>query len=390
MPASLPARNKRGTIGLEEYKGYYRLRLPRDLFDGKQRYLNTGVVVSTETRRSALALLKRLELDILEDKFDYSLSKYRDRKYLSVVVPNPEPKAPTLREIFSQYAAWRRPQIAETTYNIGLGSRYPNIIKCLPTTRLDEAPKIRDWLLKNRSTSTAKQALVQFNAACEWAVRSQILEDNPFKGITIGIRVTHQNEADPFTREEIATILEAFENNVHHRYYLPYVRFLFLTGCRTGEAVGLRWGSVANDFSSVTFKESISRGIHKPSTKTSKPRRFPCGDSLRRLLREHKPGNAIATDLVFPNVEGSAINTATFLHNTWKGHKNSQGIVTKLAEDGLIERYRKLYSTRATFITLALESGTSVAQVSRWVGCSSEVIHRHYYGVVEKYQPPEI
>ena len=73
-----------------------------------------------------------------------------------------------------------------------------------------------------------------------------------------------QSKAPPpvaFTVEERDRIIAAFVNDsrpgTDYRHYAPFVKFLFWTGCRPCEAIGLRWGSVLPDCSRVHFHESI-------------------------------------------------------------------------------------------------------------------------------------
>jgi hypothetical protein len=41
-------------------------------------------------------------------------------------------------------------------------------------------------------------------------------------------------------------------------YYAPFVKFLLMTGCRTGEAVGLKWKHISADCKMINFCESVS------------------------------------------------------------------------------------------------------------------------------------
>ena len=108
-------------------------------------------------------------------------------------------------------------------------------------------------------------------------------------------------------------------------------------------------------------------------------RKFPCNNSLRALLQSIKPKNATPESLVFPSPEGRHIDLNNFRNRTWK----------KVLK-GLSIEYRKLYQTRHTFITLALETGNLDAKdVARLVGNSPEVIYRHYAGNKRELFVPE-
>jgi hypothetical protein len=205
---------------------------------------------------------------------------------------------------------------------------------------------------------------------------------------------------DPFTREEMNRIIEAYETHHGYSYFAPFVRFLFLTGCRTGEAVALRWKNVTEKF--IIFCENIAvvRGkhIYLNSTKTGKDREFPRNkdSDLDKLLKQLKPETVNPDDFVFQQPGGGHINRRIFSYS-WYGSKSKYknrshffpGIVSKLASkteaEGGIDHYRCPYSTRHTFITLALEKNKSIShsdisQLAKYVGNSPPMIYGHYLG----------
>jgi integrase len=82
---------------------------------------------------------------------------------------------------------------------------------------------------------------------------------------------------------------------------------------------------------------------------------------------------------VFPSPKNKPIDINNFRNRTWS-------TVLK----GLKIEYRKLYQTRHTFITYALETGKLDAKdVARLVGNSPEVIYKHYAGKKRKLEVPE-
>lgn len=58
---------------------------------------------------------------------------------------------------------------------------------------------------------------------------------------------------DPFSASERDAIIEAFENHPIHKFSAPFVKFLFMTGCRTGEAIGFKWKHRNSDCSPSDF-----------------------------------------------------------------------------------------------------------------------------------------
>jgi hypothetical protein len=81
----------------------------------------------------------------------------------------------------------------------------------LPVKTLDQAIAIRDWLIANRTPLSAKKILTQFSACCNWAVKSQLIEDNPFEDMASDIKVpkgdSEETDINPFSVEERDRIL---------------------------------------------------------------------------------------------------------------------------------------------------------------------------------------
>lgn len=73
------AKNKRGkgSVGVEVLQGRLRLRLPRQLYNGKQKYLTLGLDDSPGDWKIAQAKAKQIESNIAFERFDHTLNKYR-------------------------------------------------------------------------------------------------------------------------------------------------------------------------------------------------------------------------------------------------------------------------------------------------------------------------
>jgi integrase len=283
----------------------------------------------------------------------------------------------------------------KTTYK-----RTKNLIPLFPSQNLKDAVAIRDWLLDNKSLYTAKYVLTHLSGCCEWAVESNLIASNPFTKMAQHIKESRTQETDgedidPFTAQERDAIIEAFENNRYYKHYTNFVRFLFMTGCRTGEAIALKWKHINPEMTQITFSESFSSHFSlRKDTKNHKSRKFPINAQLKALLESIKPKTGNTEDLVFPSPTGREIDGHNFLNRAWKGYNNRHGnqvdgIVTQLVKEGKVERYRYQYNTRHTFITMALESNVSVPQVAKWVGNTPEIIMKHYAGTLRQVQVPE-
>lgn len=152
---------------------------------------------------------------------------------------------------------------------------------------------------------------------------------------------------------------------------------------------GLQWQHINSDCSQITFCQSYSSKYKvRKTTKTNKVRRFPSNQPLQVLLLSLRPPHPQPDALVFTSEKGTPLNTDTFLQDVWRGRSKGKGIILKLIQEGKVERYRSPYSTRHTFITLALEAGLTVPQVANLVGNSPEVILKHYAGNLIKMEIP--
>ncbi|BDA73792.1 phage integrase [Calothrix sp. PCC 7716] len=354
-------------------------------YGGKRHYLSTGFIDIPANRKLAEMKARQIELDILSGHFDPTLAKYKPESVLSTVTPTFTPKnkpmietGPSLLDLWEKYTNFKRSSLSPST----IAKDFTNIFRCidrkLPIKTLDGAVIIRDWLVENKTSYSAKRILTQLSACCDWAVKSQLIKKNPFENMATDIKVSKGNKEDgdinPFSQEERDQIIAAFQSNRHYKHYAALIEFLFYTGCRPSEAVALQWKHVAKDFSSIRFEQAVvisESGLTcKQGLKTQKRRIFPINARLAKFLKSIKPSNMTSEAKVFPSPEGKWIDVHNLAQRAWKT------VLSTLSE---IE-YRKLYQTRHTFITLALDNKMDVKDVAKLVGNSPEIIYRHYAG----------
>jgi integrase len=398
-PVSAQTKAARGSVGIEVFRDKLRLRLPRQIFGGVQKYVSTGLENTPENGKRAQSKAWQIEEDIATGNFDSTLDRYRPQSHLAIVKTIVKPvETPKLTDLWEQYTDHKSKTLQATTI-LTTYKRVKNHIAELPTKDLKEAIAIRNYLLTTKSNDTAKRVITHLSACCDWAKQCYLISENPFIGMAEKIKLVKNFESDkiePFTPEERDAIIEAFELNSHYKYYTPFVKFLFLTGCRTGEAVALKWKHVNKDCRQITFCESVNTQFKvRQDTKNHRSRKFPCNSRLQALLQSIKPEDCNPENLVFPSTTGKEIDAGDFLNRAWKGYKNhrgnqTEGIVTRLVREGKLSHYRCLYNTRHTFITLALENGLDAKDVARLVGNSPEILYKHYAGSnVNKLQVPE-
>lgn len=195
-----------------------------------------------------------------------------------------------------------------------------------------------------------------------------------------------------FTKDERDIIIKAFyeSDKANARQAAPLIEFLFLTGCRSGEAFALRWQDIGLERGYIRFSKSYNAPLKNIQvTKTGEIRLFKIYPKLNDLLLRIKPADAQPTDLVFKQLNGNLFYSAA-LSKLWLGQTTSgygdnvryyPGVVSQLAKTGAISCYLPPYNTSHTFITLMAHSGANLLLLAACCGNSVDVIQRHYLGV---------
>ncbi|MDF0553177.1 tyrosine-type recombinase/integrase [Kamptonema sp. UHCC 0994] len=363
-------RKPKGTVAVSSVRGMLRIQIPRHLFGGQQKYLYLNLPDTALNRAAAEQKAMSIAADIAFERFDFTLNKYQTQVQAIDEFPL------TLRELWEKYTAYKSGHLAITTINKDF-KRVAAHIASLPSQALRDARKIRRHLINTLTSGAAKKTLMQIRACCQWATDEELIPRNPFAHIP-GIRAPKPKvDINPFTRHERDLIITTFEEHPVWKHHAPFVKFLFWTGCRPSEAIGLQWKHISSDLTEITFSEAVVEGKRK-DTKTHTIRKFPCNANLKNLLVEVKPIGVKPDCLVFLGPKGSAIDGHNFLNRAWKGVLEELAIA-----------YRTVYNTRHSFISLCLDSGIQVAQVARWVGNSPQTIWKHYAGLVSTSEVPE-
>jgi integrase len=220
---------------------------------------------------------------------------------------------------------------------------------------------------------TLKERIGLVRAAWDYGIKLNLVQTNPWEAVQRRIKVSPKQSPKPFTREEVGKIIEAFKTDSYYSYYTSYVEFLLLSGVRTGEAIGLKWGHISDDCSTMWIGESVSKGVRK-ATKTNKARVIKLSKRLQTVLRERKPEPFDPEMLVFPAKQGGCIDAHNFRNRAW----------VSILEKAEIP-YRKPYNTRHTMVSHALESGMSPATVAQLTGHDVQTLYQSYAGSVQSH-----
>jgi integrase len=365
------------------------LVLPQ-IYCGKRTNMALNIASSVEHLKYAEFKARQMEMDFLSGHFDVSLEKYKPINIVAIA-PSHLLKT-TFSGIYQSYIDSRKKNVSPTTWK-GTYANTVNHLNDCPYKLPSEALQFKDWLIANRTLDTARRVLMQINAACNWAAERNLIQINPFAGKAKIKGKKSKPQIHPFSNAEKTAILDAFAKSEKFRYLTPLIKFFFLTGCRTSEAIALQWKHIKSDCSVISFEETIVLGKggaqRKKGTKQSPQRSFPCNRQLQQLLVSLKPDEkVIANSSVFVRPDSLPVSHQD-LRTAWYGKGSTQGIVRQLAADGAVEGYRPQYNTRHTMISACLEAGISPVQIAHWVGNSAEIIFRNYAGLINKIQVPE-
>ena len=384
----------KGQVKLESFADRLRLRWS---YRSKRYCLSLGLHDTQVNRRVAIQKAQQIELDMISDNFDISLDKYKPEPFEKEPEPkkvlgNPQTFSEAFEKHWGDFVIYKQRRV-ENPFTII--SMYSPLEKKLKTFKQkivgkEEATVFIEELLAQISPTTVKKYLNTLNNFCNWLQENELVEDtwkNPFKGLKQLCKPRPTQKPPPFTLEEIRTIIAGFEKDKYYAHYLGYVRFLFMTGCRTSEAIGLQWKHISKNCSEITFMEASVRkdtgtGRLRKSTKTNRTRKFPCNKELQKLLRSIRPKDYNLDQLVFPSPSGKSMDATNFLNRPWTKVLGKCGM-TK--ENGL---YRCQYNTRHTFISHMLAKGMSVVEVAKLTGHDPKVLLDHYADVIHRVNAP--
>ncbi|MDZ8096412.1 MAG: tyrosine-type recombinase/integrase [Nostoc sp. DedQUE05] len=345
----------------------------------KQFYLASGLNDLVKNRIIVESRWEEIQRDIALGRFDSTLNSYKFGNYQNTAIPT---ERLSINKLWDKFLAFQTQHLERST----LESDYKQITKIvleLSSQSLEDAPKVRDWLLAKYSYHTAHKALAAFSRCCRWASDSCLIHSNPFEKMQLPSPKSPSNEKKAYTLEERDLIITAFESHPKFSHYSSLIKFLFWTGCRHGEAFALTWGDVSRECTRISISKAYASRVRVvKGTKNNKRRVFAClqGSKLQSLLAGVKPDSPDPKELIFKSTSGERLNL-NILDKCWRAHNAGGyryiGVVTELADQGIVP-YLKAYSTRHTFATWAIASGASPEKVAYWIGDNVQTVLRYY------------
>jgi len=376
----------------------------------------------------------------------YGLAVKYSAAALKLAAPIPELPEITVGMMWEEYLLWKKTTIEETTFNNhyrtfsnavnGMvwdkrNNSCTQQVEPLADSRLDNKLAISKALVLISISTKAKlfSALSEaFNFVESKGLIVNPTTENPFifDKFSVPVVTTQQKYADKvvngvtvewhetedeksleldrraFTKNERDIIIKAFydDDKVKQKNAIilaPLVEFLFLTGCRPSEVYALTWKDINFDRGVIKISKSLGISPRKvKDTKTGESRLFYFSefDRVKALLLEIKADKT--EGLIFSNPKGKYLNS-TFINTRWLDRTSKRtlksgeeveyfypGVVSQLADSGLISGYLAPYHCRHTYITLTAQANShntdALLHIATSCGNSVDVILRHYLG----------
>lgn len=316
-------------------------------YDGKDYSITHGRYDNPIDHEFMEKVASQIRLDFLTGSFDPTLKKYKtwEVEQKEVIEVN---------KLIDLWKLWiKSKDLSEETFHNHyrwIEIRIKQFNPCVSET---------SWLTSMKSApSTYNKWLSSIKACFDWGIKNKFVECNPFDSVKG--RKKKGDNVKPFSKDETQSILNAIaddsfcppSNKYPHSWYLPFFQFLFATGLRPCEVIGLRWGSIDYEREFVHVREAISRSrvpgsIHRKrkSTKTGNEWCIPLTDKLKAILEAAKTQSKNACgkgDLVFHTPNKRPVSWDHLNKRLWKPVIN-----------GLEIEYRNPYQIRHTALSSA-------------------------------------
>jgi integrase len=218
----------------------------------------------------------------------------------------------------------------------------------------DDVERFRDAVVKGGSgrarggKGTASRTMGLLGAIFTFAIRRKLRSDNPVRGVQRFASVPRDRRV---TDEEYARLGEALRTLDAWPPAIAAVRFLCLTGWRSGEALGLKWSEV----------DLAARTAHLGDTKTGRSMR-PLSNAACDVIRQSP---RMSGDLVFPSARGDKPMTGA---KAWAAIARRAGLPADVTP----------HTLRHSFASVAHDLGYSELTIAALIGHKKASITSRY------------
>lgn len=284
---------------------------------------------------------------------------------------------PTLQQAWNQFLQERSISLSPTSLCTDYRQATQWLERC-PIQDLEQGRQVIIWILSQQPIKSARRVCMFARSMYRWAASEDvgILSRNPVANFKMPKAPQEDHEIVVIPKDELTLIMIALASKGHHRKvrWDLFAEFMLQTGMRTGEVRALKWSDIDTDGNRILVHSNytLTHGL-KNSTKTNKKRWVPFNQKAQKIL------NALSkeSDYLFP--------WNRYAFQTYFRQK-----VDQLFEAGLVKKRYRPYDLRHVAISRWLEAGIPVSQAAHWAGNTSEVIWKHYAGVTQKFEMPEL
>ncbi len=349
-------------------------------YEGRKQALSLGVRDDVIGRALARSKGAEIEKDLAAGYYDPTLLKYKPR------ILGANPTEITAVELFEKYIKHRCKEDLLSHSSIGRLKAIASKLKQLLGDKLAEKVTVsvaKDAIARwseSASSSSIKTYLDYLKACWNWAKgKYHTTDSNPWaeclnRALSRGNTGAPKQPIKPFTISELQAIIEGFANDPYYCHYTDFVTFLANTGCRTGEAVGLKWESLGDNYATAWIGASISRGHqNRNGTKTGKFRTIQLPPSVRSMLKDRFDRlNPPPDELVFLSPKGLPIDDHNFNRRAWKS------VLAKCQIE-----YRSPYKLRHSQTSHALAGGANPIALAEQLGHDKRTMLSTYAHAIE-------
>lgn len=369
------ARAKTHTVSVYSKNGYLYLRWR---FQGVQKALACQMTDTPINRTIAESKAKSIEIDIATGTYDETLIKYKSKKNTAFTQSQKQSdldsdlsKSP-INVLVSHWL-----DANHSSWKLNTYLKYQALANIAKGNSKEFYKPVATFSISiftadiQKASKQPREILKALSNCFNWLISRDVVTVNPFEKVlkTLPKDSWEVNpRANAFTQENKQRLLDYFAKN--YPTYRDFVEFLFLTGCRPSEAVGLTWEQIEfkGNTAVITFDRSISfrngLAIHNQGSKNNKSRQFPCNSRLTELLSVRAKMND-SQGYVFGNCP-KYLSYPNFVKRQWKKAMEVLGLD------------HTPYNCRDTFITEQIKAHKPIAVICLWCDTSTDMIQRHY------------
>ena len=196
---------------------------------------------------------------------------------------------------------------------------------------------VHEWIAGlTISNKRINNVLIPLRGICADAFNDGVIPRDPMTRIK---NLSHRaKEPDPFSFDEVDTILDAAEGQVKNLF-----QFAFFTGLRTGELIGIEWSHIDLDKKVAHIRKAVVMGQEKRPKTASGERDVVLLPPALDALKAQRPSTRFKGGRVFynPRTEMPWANDEQIRLQFWKPLLKRAGI-----------RYRSAYNTRHTYASM--------------------------------------